>query len=89
MSWLFLVAAALCGGGAYLIGWPAWTSYRQREARDANAERYLAWRGRAGSPADGASLPEGPSTAERRRIRLAGLLAGAAFALLVAFFITT
>jgi hypothetical protein len=85
MSWLFLVAAAVCGAGAYVLGWPAWTSYREREARDANAERYLAWRGRAASP--GENQREGPSTAERRRIWLAGLLAGAALALLVAFFI--
>lgn len=87
MTWLFLVAAALCGGSAYAIGWPAWTSFRQRDARDSNAERYLAWRGRAASPGS-ASLSEGPTTAERRRIWVAGLFAGAAFALVIAFLVT-
>jgi hypothetical protein len=87
MSWLFLLAAAVCGAGAYAVGWPVWTTYRQRAARDANAERYLAWRGRAASP-DGAPRP-GPTTAERRRFWLAGLLAGATFALLIAFFVAT
>ncbi|HEX6655381.1 MAG TPA: hypothetical protein VF153_04125 [Candidatus Limnocylindria bacterium] len=87
MPWLFLLAAVLCGGGAYVIGWPAWTSYRLREARDANAERYLAWRGRAAASATG-SMREGPTNAERRRIWVAGLLAGAAFALLIAFLVT-
>ena len=87
MPWLFLVAAVLCGGGAYLIGWPAWTTYRRRVASDANAERYLAWRGRA-APPGGAAPADGPTPAERRRIWLAGLLAGAAFALLIAFLVT-
>jgi len=87
MPWLFLVAGVLCGAGAYFIGWPAMSSYRQREAIDSNAERYLAWRGRAPSPAE-ASRGEGPTPAERRRIWVAGLLAGAAFALLIAFLVT-
>jgi hypothetical protein len=88
MSWFFLLGAVLSGIGAYAIGWPAWMSYRQREARDANAERYLAWRGRAVSP-EGAPHREGPTNAERRRIWLAGLLAGMAFALLIAFLVAT
>ena len=87
MSWLFLLAAAVSGVGAYVIGWPAWTEYRQREARDLNAERYLAWRGRAASP-EASSSPGGPTAAERRRIQVAGLLAGVGVALLVAFFVT-
>ena len=87
MAWLFLVAAVVCGAGAYAVGWPAWTGYRRREARDANAERYLAWRGRAASPVE--SRGDGPTRAERQRIWLAGLLAGAAFALVLAFLIAS
>jgi hypothetical protein len=87
MSWLFLVAAVACGAGAYAIGWPSWTSYRQRAARDANAERYLAWRGRAASPLE--ARGEGPTRAERTRIWLAGLLAGGALALLLAFLVAS
>jgi ABC-type branched-subunit amino acid transport system permease subunit len=88
MSWLFLAGAALCGIGAYAIGMPAWTSYRQREAIDSNAERYLAWRGRAPSPGSEVTR-ERPTAAERRRIWLAGMLAGAALALLITFLVTT
>jgi hypothetical protein len=87
MAWLFLLAAVVCGAGAYAVGWPTWTGYRQREARDANAERYLAWRGRAASPVD--SGGGGPTRPERRRIWLAGLLAGAAFALVLAFLLAS
>ena len=46
-SWLWLGAAVAAGVGAYLVGWPTWAAYRARQARDLNAERYLAWRGRA------------------------------------------
>jgi hypothetical protein len=61
-----LIVAGLSGVAALVIGLPAWRSYRQREARDQNAERYLTWRGRATRP--GASLREGMTGAERRRI---------------------
>jgi hypothetical protein len=88
MPWVFLAAAVICGAGAYLVGWPAWTAFQQRQARDHNAERYLAWRGRAAST-DAGLTREGPTTAERRRIWLAGLLAGAALALVIAFFVTS
>lgn len=87
MAWLFLLGALLTGVLAYRVGWPAWTGYRQREARDLNAERYNAWRGRASPP--GASLREGMSGAERRSLWLAGALALAAAACLVAFFSLT
>ena len=46
-SWPWLAAAAAAAVGAYLVGWPTWAAYRARQARDLNAERYLAWRGRA------------------------------------------
>lgn len=87
MAWLFLVGALLFGALAYRVGWPAWTGYRQREARDLNAERYKAWRGRATLP--GASLREGMTSAERRSLWLAAVLAVAAAACLLAFFSLT
>ena len=87
MAWLYLVGALLAGGLAYRIGWPAWAGYRQREARDSNAERYNAWRGRANPP--GASMSEGLTGAERRSLWLAGILAVAAAACLIAFFSVT
>jgi hypothetical protein len=85
VGWLFLLVAIGCGVGAYIVGWPAWTAYQRREAIDQNAERYLAWRGRAASPGS-RSVREGPTLAERRRFWVAGLLAAAALALLIAFF---
>jgi hypothetical protein len=87
MAWLFLVGALVCGVLAYRIGWPAWTGYRLREARDLNAERYNAWRGRANPPSG--SMREGMTGAERRSLWLAGALAVAALACLVAFFSVT
>jgi hypothetical protein len=87
MAWLFLVAALLAGAIAYRVGWPAWAGYRQREARDLNAERYNAWRGRANPP--GASLREGMTGSERRSLWLAGALALVAAVCLVAFFSLT
>jgi len=88
MAWLFLLAALACFAAAYFIGWPTWTSYRQREARDLNAERYLAWRGRGSSPAMN-GLHEGPTAAERRTMLLGGLLAGGGVILLIAFFVAS
>ena len=87
MPWLFLVLAIVFAAAAYRVGWPAWTAYRQRDARDLNAERYLAWRGR-GAPA-GASVREGLTGAERRNMILAGALALAAVGWLIAFFAAT
>jgi hypothetical protein len=88
MPWLFLLGAVLAGAGAYLVGWPAWTSYRRREARDLNAERYLAWRGRA-SPPGSLSMREGMTGAERRNLWLAAALAVAALACVIGFFAST
>ena len=87
MTWLFLLAAAACAAATYRVGWPVWTAYRQRRARDLNAERYLAWRGRGSSPAG--SAPERPTAAERRQLWLAGLLGAGAVAFLIAFFIAS
>ena len=49
-SWAWLLGAALAGAGSYLAGWRTWRDSRARQARDLNAERYLAWRGRAERP---------------------------------------
>jgi hypothetical protein len=76
-----LISALVAGVAGLAIGWPAWRSYRQREAREQNAERYQTWRGRARSPC--ASLREGMTGAERRRIWLGAGLAIIAVACLV------
>jgi hypothetical protein len=85
MPWILLIGAVLAAAGAYLVGWPAWTSYRQREARDTNAERYLAWRGRA-SPPGQRRLNEGMTLAERRNLWLGAALALASVACVIGFF---
>jgi hypothetical protein len=81
---VWLAGALVAAAAAYLVAWPAWRSYRGREARDLNAERYLAWRGRA--PRGSARMSEGMTGDERRRLWLGGLLGVAAVALLIAFF---
>lgn len=85
MAWLWLLAGIGFGAGAYASGWPAWTGYRSREARDLNADRYLAWRGRADRRGT-ASLGEGMTLAERRRLWAAAALGIVAVFCLVAFF---
>jgi hypothetical protein len=87
MPWILLIGAVLAGAGAYLIGWPAWTGYRRREARDLNAERYAAWRGRANEAR--LSAREGMTGEERRNLWLAAALAAVAAACLIAFFTVT
>ena len=84
--WLF--GAVLAGVAAYLLGWPAWGSYRRREARDLNAERYLAWRGRARRGTE-RSTREGMTGEERRRIWAGAALGVLAVTCLLAFFATT
>ena len=74
LAWLGL--AVVAGVAGYLVGWPAWQSYRSRESRDVNTERYLQWRGRADRVST-TSTREGMTNEERRRI-----YAGAALALL-------
>lgn len=84
MTWLWLLAAVVAGAAAYLLGWPAWSGYRSREARDLNTERYLAWRGRADRRA--VDTREGMTADERRRLWIAGALALAAAFCVVGFF---
>ena len=86
LAWLALavVAAVL----AVLVAWPAWKSYRGREARDLNSERYLAWRGRA-TRGPRATVHEGMTGDERRRIYTGAALAAVAVVALVAFFATS
>lgn len=79
-AWLWLVGAAGTGAGAFFAGWPAWSASRDRRSRDLNAERYLAWRGRAVRPADMAMTQR-----ERRRLVVAGVLALLAVFCLVGF----
>ncbi len=86
--WLFLVATGIAGAAAYATGWPAWRGYRSRDARDLNAERYLAWRGRAPRGSQ-PSLREGPTRAERRRLYLAAALAIVALVCLIGFLATS
>jgi hypothetical protein len=80
-SWPWLIAAVAAGVGAYLTGWPTWAAHRARQARDLNAERYLAWRGRADR------LPRNDTLtgAERQRLGIAIGLAVAGIACVVAF----
>jgi len=87
LVWLALAAGA--GLSAWLVAWPAVTSYRSREARDLNAERYLAWRGRARPRVAGGSLREVMTGAERRRIVIGSLLAAAAVATVLIFFLNS
>jgi hypothetical protein len=87
MAWLWLIGTLGFAGAGYLLGWPAWRGYRAREARDLNAERYLAWRGRADRTAP--SGREGMTGEERRRLWIAGVMGVAAAVCLVAFFLTS
>ena len=84
LVWLVIAGAAAVIG--YVVAWPAWRSYRGREARDMNSERYLAWRGRAPR---GTPMREGMTGDERRRIYAGAALAVLAVVALVAFFATS
>lgn len=83
----WLIVAITAGVGAYFVAWPAWQSYRSREGRETNRERYLAWRGRAvrGQP----SGREGMTGEERTRIYSGAALAVLAVAALLGFFATS
>ncbi len=85
---VWLVVALVAGGAGYLVGWPAWQSYRSRDARDLNAERYLAWRGRA---VRGHAQPvrEGMTAEERRRVYAGAALGLVGVLALLAFFMTS
>lgn len=87
MALAWLIAALVLGAVAAATGWPAWRRYRARESRDMNAERYNAWRGRATRPS--ASLSEGPTREERRRLYLAAALGVGALICLVLFFVAS
>lgn len=86
LAWLSV--AIVFGAAAIGFAVPAWRSYRARESRDLNTERYRAWRGHSvrGQPAP---TREGMTAWERRRIYGAMAFAGIAFIALVAFFLTT
>jgi hypothetical protein len=81
-SWLWLAATLVAAVAAYLVGSPAWSSYRSRSVRDLNAERYLAWRGRA----DRKPANDAMTSAERGRLLIAGAMAVVAVFCLVGFF---
>jgi hypothetical protein len=83
LAWLALSVVA--GVAAYLVGWPAWQGYRHRETRDENAERYLAWRGRA-DRTPRTTTREGMTGEERRRVYAGAALAVLAAIALLAFF---
>lgn len=85
---IWLVIAIAAAMAAYVVGVPAWRSYRSRETRDLNAERYQAWRGNAVRRAGG-SMREGMTDDERRRIYAGVALGMLALASLVAFFVTS
>ena len=81
-AWMWLLAATVAASGAYVAGWPTWSSFTARRRRDLNTERYLAWRGRAGERPPDATLT-GP---ERTRLAFAVVLAVVAVFCLVGFF---
>jgi hypothetical protein len=72
-AWLWLAGLVVAAFGAWLSGWPAWQSYRRREQRDLNAERYLAWRGRA-PRGPRPPVSEGLTGEERRRLYMAAVI---------------
>ena len=88
MPLLWLAVALVAGAAAFLVGWPAWHSYRARESRDLNTERYRAWRGHSvrGQPP---STREGMTVDERRRIYGGAALGALALVAFVAFFMAT
>jgi hypothetical protein len=85
---LWLLVAIVAAAVAYLVAWPAWQSYRARESRDLNTDRYLAWRGRAPRRSS-TSVSEGMTGEERRRVFIGIALAALAVVALIAFFATS
>ena len=87
LIWLALAVAS--AASAYLVGWRAVQGYRAREARDLNADRYLAWRGRARPPAPRGSMREGMTLDERRRAIAGAVLGAIAVLSLAGFFVAS
>ncbi len=85
---VLLLIALVAGAAGYVVAWPAWRASRDRDARDLNAERYLAWRGRAvrGQPSQ---IREGMTGQERRRVTTGAVLGVIGAVALVAFFLTS
>ena len=86
LAWLIL--AFVAGAAGYVTAWPAWQSYRSRDSRDLNAERYLAWRGRA-VRGQSPRVREGMTGEERRRIVTGVGLGVVGVLALLAFFATS
>ena len=80
-SWMWLLGALAAGAAAYAVAVPAWRDWQSRRRRDLNAERYLAWRGRA----DRRPVDDRPSDAERLRLAIGGVLAAVALFCVVGF----
>ena len=80
-NWAWLIGALGAGVAAYFVAMPAWKGWQARRHRDLNAERYLAWRGRA----DRRPSDDRLSEAERRRLWIGGVLGVAALFCLVGF----
>jgi hypothetical protein len=83
MTALWLLAAVIAGVSGGIIGWPAWAHHQARQARDLNAQRYLAWRGRASRSSQ--SAEDGPTLRERRRLLIAGILLVAAIGCVIVY----
>jgi hypothetical protein len=83
----WLAVTLVSGVAAYLVALPAWRASRSRATRDENAERYLAWRGRASRGAGGQRPTI--SADERRRLVVGAALAVLSVVALVAFFATS
>jgi len=82
MTIVFLILAVAAAGAAAFVGWPVWRSYQDRQERDLNTERYLAWRGRASrQPQPAFSL----SSSERWQLTIAAVLGIAAVAFVILF----
>jgi hypothetical protein len=86
---VWLGVATVATVAAYVLGWPVLQRRRSREAVDLNAERYLAWRGRARPPSARRSEPGGLTSDERRRLVTAAVAGVLAVVGLVAFFVST
>lgn len=80
-QWTWLIGALAAGVGATMLARPAWGSWQARRRRDLNAERYLAWRGRA----DRRPVDDSLTGAERRRLWIGAVLGAVALFCLVGF----